>query len=57
MGDDNNIPIKYHKIKNSFLLKRKIGKGSFGTIYSAENIHTGEKVGVKFEKVSAKKKS
>ena len=57
MGEDSNIPIKYHKIKNSFVLKRKIGKGSFGTIYSAENIHTGEKVGVKFERVSAKKKS
>lgn len=57
MGKHADIPIKYHKIKNTFLLKRKIGKGSFGVIYSADNIHSNERVAVKFEKVSIKRKT
>ena len=57
MGKHTDIPIKYHKIKNTFLLKRKIGKGSFGVIYSADNIHSKERVAVKFEKVSIKRKT
>lgn len=52
-----DIPILYHKIKRTFLLKRKIGGGSFGVIYSAENMNTHEKVAVKFEKISPNKKS
>lgn len=57
MGRHHDIPIKYHKIKNTFILKRKIGKGSFGIIYSADNINTKERVAVKFEKVSIKRKT
>ena len=54
MGKHDDITIKYHKIKNTFTLKRLIGSGSFGVIYSADNIHTDEKVAVKFEKVNVK---
>jgi len=57
MGSHDDIPIKYHKIKNIFLLKRKIGKGSFGIIYTAQNINSKEYVAVKFEKISIKKSS
>ena len=52
-----DIPILYHKIKNTFLLQRKIGGGSFGVIYSAENMSNHEKVAVKFEKINQNKKS
>lgn len=51
MRNDQEIPIMYHKIKENFLLKKKIGKGGFGVIYSAENIHTKEQLAVKFEKI------
>jgi predicted Ser/Thr protein kinase len=51
MRNDQEIPILYHKIRDSFLLKKKIGKGGFGVIYSAENIQTKEPLAVKFEKI------
>lgn len=57
MPGHEDIPFKYHKIKNLFLLKRKIGKGSFGVIYTAQNVNTREYVAVKFEKVSSSRNS
>lgn len=36
-------------VNNSFLLKRRIGRGSFGEIYSGEDITTGNPVAVKLE--------
>lgn len=51
MRNDHEIPIHYHTIKKTFLLKRRIGKGGFGVIYSAENMQTKELFAVKFEKV------
>jgi serine/threonine protein kinase len=37
-----------------FRLRRKIGEGSFGQIYSAEHIHTHRRVAVKLESVKAR---
>lgn len=53
MRNEQDIPILYHKIRDSFLLKKKIGKGGFGVIYSAENIQTKEPLAVKFEKIKS----
>ena len=51
MNSEQEIPILYHRIRDNFLLKKFIGKGGFGLIYSAENIQTKEKLAVKFEKI------
>ena len=37
---NDEIPLLYHKIKETYLLKKKIGRGGFGVIYSAEDIQT-----------------
>lgn len=39
------------------MLKKKLGKGGFGVIYSAENIQTKEPLAVKFEKIKANSSS
>ena len=38
-------------INNKYLLLNKIGKGSFGSIYKAQNIRTNELVAIKIEKI------
>jgi len=38
-------------INNKYKLDEKIGEGSFGSIYKAENIRTGEKVAIKVEAI------
>lgn len=45
----------YKSIKKHYLLKRKIGSGSFGVVYLAEHSLTREKVAIKFEPVSTKR--
>jgi len=35
------------KIAGKYKLTRKIGSGSFGEIYLAHNIHTGEQIAAK----------
>ena len=42
------------RIANKYRLGRKIGGGSFGDIYLAINIHTGEEVAIKLEQITAK---
>ncbi|XP_047315451.1 casein kinase I-like isoform X2 [Impatiens glandulifera] len=43
-----------HVIGGKFKLGRKIGSGSFGELYLAVNIQTGEEVGIKLESVKTK---
>ncbi|KAG6642221.1 hypothetical protein CIPAW_09G127700 [Carya illinoinensis] len=40
-----------HVIAGKFKLGRKIGSGSFGELYLAINVQTGEEVAVKLEPV------
>ena len=42
------------RIANKYRLGRKIGGGSFGDIYLAINISTGEEVAIKLEQIQAK---
>lgn len=42
------------RIANKYRLGRKIGGGSFGDIYLAINIQTGEEVAIKLEHMNAK---
>ena len=51
MRNEQEIPILYHRIKDNFLLKKKLGKGGFGVIYAAENIQNKEPLAIKFEKI------
>ena len=37
------------RVNRKYRLGRKIGFGSFGEIYQATNVHTGEEVAVKLE--------
>ena len=53
-----NIESNKDKLKNKLIFKKyriinKIGKGSFGFVYSGENIHNHRKVAIKFEKKGA----
>ncbi|CAN1271104.1 Casein kinase 1-like protein 10 [Linum perenne] len=43
-----------HLVGGKFKLGRKIGSGSFGELYIAVNVQTGEEVGVKLETVKTK---
>ncbi|CAI0448930.1 unnamed protein product [Linum tenue] len=43
-----------HLVGGKFKLGRKIGSGSFGELYIAVNVQTGEEVGVKLESVKTK---
>lgn len=51
MRNESEIPVLYNRIRDVYQLKRKIGKGGFGVIYSAENITSKEQLAVKFEKI------
>lgn len=51
MRNESEIPVLYNRIRDMYQLKRKIGKGGFGVIYSAESITTKEQLAVKFEKI------
>ncbi|CAN0892893.1 Casein kinase 1-like protein 10 [Linum grandiflorum] len=42
-----------HLVGGKFKLGRKIGSGSFGELYIAVNVQTGEEVGVKLIGVSS----
>ena len=42
------------RIANKYRLGRKIGGGSFGDIYLAININTGEEVAIKLEQTKTK---
>jgi len=41
-------------IGGKFTLRRKIGSGSFGDVWTGENVETGEEVAIKMESISAK---
>ncbi|XP_068308331.1 casein kinase 1-like protein 11 [Pyrus communis] len=41
-----------HVVAGKFKLGRKIGSGSFGELYLGVNVHSGEEVAVKLEKIS-----
>ena len=41
-------------ISGKYKLIKKIGSGSFGEIYTAENIHSGDEVAIKLENQSAR---
>jgi casein kinase 1 len=43
---------KGHVIREKYKIINKIGAGSFGTIYKAENIATGQEVAIKAEFVN-----
>ncbi|KAE9621894.1 hypothetical protein Lal_00032959 [Lupinus albus] len=43
-----------HVVGGKFKLGRKIGSGSFGELYIAVNVHTGEEVAIKLEPVKTK---
>ena len=43
-------PYKNHIIFQKYLVKNRIGKGSFGTVYSGIITQTHEKIAIKFEK-------
>ena len=43
----NNFP--YEIVFNKYKIQKKLGKGSFGTVYMAENKENGEKVAIKTE--------
>ena len=43
-------------INNKYSLLQLIGSGSFGSIYKAENIRTGEFIAIKIEPISKKTK-
>ncbi len=45
MGDDLENKVIFSKYK----IEKKIGEGSFGKIYSASNITSGERCALKFE--------
>ena len=45
--DNDNFP--YETVFDKFKIEKKIGKGSFGTVYMAQNIETHEYVAIKTE--------
>lgn len=52
-----NIPEKYRSrtvINSKYIFEKKIGSGSFGSVYKGRNIISGDGVAIKFEATTAK---
>jgi len=52
----SNIPEKYRNrtvINSKYIFEKKIGSGSFGTVYRGKNIISGDGVAIKFEATTA----
>jgi len=55
--DTNVIPEKYRSrtvINSKYIFEKKIGAGSFGSVYRGRNIISGDGVAIKFEATTAK---
>jgi serine/threonine protein kinase len=53
----SNIPEKYRSrtvINSKYIFEKKIGSGSFGSVYRGRNIISGDGVAIKFEATTAK---
>jgi len=50
MGHKSRLPVSV--VGGCYVLKHKLGQGSFGKVYVAEHFKTGEEVAVKVEKLS-----
>ena len=53
----SNIPEKYRSrtvINSKYIFEKKIGSGSFGSVYKGRNIISGDGVAIKFEATTAK---
>jgi serine/threonine protein kinase len=56
-SDVSNIPEKYRSrtvINSKYIFEKKIGAGSFGSVYRGRNIISGDGVAIKFEATTAK---
>lgn len=56
-SDVSNIPEKYRSrtvINSKYIFEKKIGSGSFGSVYRGRNIISGDGVAIKFEATTAK---
>jgi len=56
-GEVSNIPEKYRSrtvINSKYIFEKKIGSGSFGSVYRGRNIISGDGVAIKFEATTAK---
>jgi serine/threonine protein kinase len=57
IADTNSIPEKYRSrtvINSKYIFEKKIGSGSFGSVYRGRNIISGDGVAIKFEATTAK---
>lgn len=57
IADTNVIPEKYRSrtvINSKYIFEKKIGSGSFGSVYRGRNIISGDGVAIKFEATTAK---
>ena len=55
--DNSEIPEKYRSrtvINSKYIFEKKIGSGSFGSVYKGRNIISGDGVAIKFEATTAK---
>ena len=55
-SSSSNIPEKYRNrtvINSKYVFEKKIGSGSFGTVYRGKNIISGDGVAIKFEATTA----
>jgi serine/threonine protein kinase len=55
--DNSAIPEKYRSrtvINSKYIFEKKIGSGSFGSVYKGRNIISGDGVAIKFEATTAK---
>ena len=55
-SSSSNIPEKYRNrtvINSKYIFEKKIGSGSFGTVYRGTNIISGDGVAIKFEATTA----
>ena len=56
-SEESNIPEKYRSrtvINSKYIFEKKIGAGSFGSVYKGRNIISGDGVAIKFEATTAK---